>query len=53
MSDQDLNAIAAINSELAELCKWVNKRRDIATAAKLIPITDRLTRLLIEIRERQ
>jgi hypothetical protein len=32
--------------DLSELCPWLNERRDIAMAAKLIPIVDRLTRLL-------
>jgi hypothetical protein len=32
--------------DLSELWPWLSERRDIATAAKLIPSVDRLTRLL-------
>jgi hypothetical protein len=54
LNDNELPALAQINHELSELCHWLNERRDIATAAaKLIPVEDSLTHLVIEIREKQ
>jgi hypothetical protein len=31
-----------------QLCKWLNERRDMATSAKLIPLVDDLTHILVE-----
>ena len=28
-----------------ELCRWLNEKRDVATASRVIPITDDLTRV--------
>jgi hypothetical protein len=49
LTQQQVEALAQINSEAFELCKWFNARRDVAMASKLIPIVHQLTRLLIEI----
>jgi len=51
MNDAHLNALAGIQHALSEPCHLLNAQRDIGTAAKLIPAFDRLTHLLIEIRE--
>jgi hypothetical protein len=36
-----------IDDELMQLCKWLNNR-DMTTSAKLIPLVDDLTHILIE-----
>jgi hypothetical protein len=53
LTQLQVEALAGINHERSELYHWLNERRDIATAAKLIPIVTRLTHLLIVIREKQ
>ena len=45
MQQTELNKLGQIKSELYELYDWLNKKRDIETAAKLIPIVERLTHL--------
>jgi hypothetical protein len=47
MEQTELGRLGQINVELYELCCWLNERRDLDTASKLIPIVDRLTRLVL------
>jgi hypothetical protein len=49
MIDDDTNKqLLRINDELIQLCKWLNERRDIETSARLIPLVDDLTHILLE-----
>jgi hypothetical protein len=48
MIDDDTNKqLLRINDELIQLCKWLNERRDIETLARLIPLVDDLTHILL------
>jgi len=49
MDDDDFQRLSDINDELIALCGWVNQRLDTETAKKLVPIVDRLTRLVAEL----
>src|SRR5262245_44113021 len=40
--------VLAINERLIQLCDWLHDQHDVATASRLIPITDDLTRLVAE-----
>jgi hypothetical protein len=49
MIDEHTNKqLLRINDELLQLCKWLNERRDIETSARLIPLVDDLTHILLE-----
>jgi hypothetical protein len=49
MIDDDTNKqLLRINDELIQLCKWLNERRDIESLARLIPLVDDLTHILLE-----
>jgi hypothetical protein len=48
MDDETFQRLSGINDELIKLCGWLNDRRDLATASRLIQITDDLTRLVAE-----
>jgi hypothetical protein len=49
MDKPTLDRLSQINNELVEHLKWLLEKRDLDALAKLIPIVDRLTDLLIEI----
>jgi hypothetical protein len=48
MDNDKFLRLLKINEELMEICDWLNEQRDIATASRLIPITDDLTHLVAE-----
>ena len=48
IDDDTNNQLLRINDELIQLCKWLNERRDIETLARLIPLVDDLTHILLE-----
>jgi len=48
IDDDTLNRLLRINDELLQLCKWLNKERDMETSSRLIPLVDHLTHILIE-----
>jgi hypothetical protein len=41
--------LSRIHDERMQVCRWLNEKRDTATASRLIPITDDLTHLVAEI----
>jgi hypothetical protein len=49
MDEDVFERLSSINDELLELCGWVNQRLDAATAERLVPIVDKLTRLVAEL----
>lgn len=49
LGDDTFQRLSAINDRLIQLCDWLNDKQDLATACRLIPITDDLTRLVAEI----
>jgi hypothetical protein len=48
IDDDTLKQLLRINDELLQLCKWLNKKRDMETSSRLIPLVDDLTHILIE-----
>jgi hypothetical protein len=48
IDDDTLKQLLRINDELIQLCKFLNERRDMGTASRLIPLVDELTHVLIE-----
>ena len=47
IDDDTLKQLLRINDELFEVCKWLNKRRDMETSSRLIPLVDDLTHILV------
>ena len=45
MDDDTYQCLSRIDEQLMELCRWLNEKREFATASRLIPITDDLTRV--------
>jgi len=45
IDDDTLNRLLRINDELLQLCKWLNKERDMETSSRLIPLVDHLTHI--------
>jgi hypothetical protein len=45
IDDDTLKQLLRINDELMQLCKWLNKKRDMETSS---PLVDDLTHILIE-----
>ena len=43
MDDDTYQGLSRIDEQLMELCRWLNEKRDIETASRLIPITDDLS----------
>jgi hypothetical protein len=43
IDDDTLKQLLRINDELLQLCKWLNKKRDMETSSRLIPLVDGLT----------
>jgi hypothetical protein len=48
IDDDTLKQLLRINDELLQLCKFLNEKRDMDTASRLIPLVDELTHILIE-----
>jgi hypothetical protein len=48
IDDDTLKQLLRINDELLQLCKWLNKKRDMEPSSRLIPVVDDLTHILIE-----
>ena len=48
MDKPTLDRLSQINDDLVEHLKWLLERKDLDARAKLIPIVDRLTQLLID-----
>jgi uncharacterized protein YicC (UPF0701 family) len=51
MDDDAYQRLNRIAEQLMELCRWVIEKRDVATASRLIPITEELTRLVAEVKD--
>jgi hypothetical protein len=48
IDDATLNQLLRINDDLLQLCKWLNEMRDTKISARLIPLVDDLTHILVE-----
>jgi hypothetical protein len=49
IDDNTLKQLLRINDELLQLCKFLNEKRDdMETSSRLIPLVDDLTHILIE-----
>lgn len=48
IDDDTLKQPLPVNDNLLQLCKWLNKKRDMETSSRLIPLVDDLTHILIE-----
>ncbi|HEY3038012.1 MAG TPA: hypothetical protein VGJ66_04700 [Pyrinomonadaceae bacterium] len=44
-----VDELSGINADLVEHLKWLLERKDLDALAKLIPVVDRVTHLLIEL----
>ena len=49
MNDEAYQRLSRIDDELMRLCRWLNEKRDIETASRLLPITNELTLLVAEL----
>jgi hypothetical protein len=50
MNDDKLLRLLHINEELIEICQWLNENQNNIVASKIIPVSDELTRLVLELR---
>jgi len=50
MDDDTYHRLNRIHDELMQVCRWLNEKRDVATASRLMPITEELTRLVAEVK---
>ena len=48
MKDDKLLRLLHINEELIELCQSLNENQNSTLASQIVPITDELTRLVLE-----
>jgi len=48
IDDDTLKQLLRIDDGLMELCKWLNEQRDTTISARLIPLVDHLTHILVE-----
>jgi len=48
IDDDTLKKLFVINDGLFQLCNWLNERHELEFSSRLIPLVDRLTRVLIE-----
>jgi hypothetical protein len=48
IDDDTLKQLLRIDDELMQLCKWLNERRETTVSARLIPLGDDLTHILVE-----
>jgi len=53
MDEDAYERLSLINVQLIQLCRWLNEKRNIDTASRLIPIMDDLTHLVAELRVKQ
>ena len=53
MDKPTLDRLSRINDDLVEHLRFLLEKKDLDALAKLIPIVDRLTRLLIEIGQKK
>ena len=49
MDDSKFMQLLNINSELIEICNWLRDNQNTALESKIIPVTDELTRLVLEL----
>jgi hypothetical protein len=49
MNNDTSQRLSRIDEQLMKLCRWFIDKRDVATASRLIPITEELTRLVAEL----
>jgi len=49
MDDTKFMQLLNINSELIDLCRWVRENQNTVLESKIIPLTDELTRLVLEL----
>jgi hypothetical protein len=48
IDDDALKQLLRIDDELMRLCKWLHEKRDIEVSARLVPLVDDLTHILVE-----
>ena len=48
IDDDTLKQLLRINDGLLQLCKWLNKKRNMETSSRLIPLVDDLTHILTQ-----
>ncbi|MGE5220205.1 MAG: hypothetical protein ACM3SP_24650 [Chloroflexota bacterium] len=48
IDDDTLSPRLAIKDELFQLCKWLYEKRNTAASARLVPLVDELTQILLE-----
>jgi hypothetical protein len=49
LDDEKVLRLLHIDEELIVICQWLREHRETALIARLIPLTDELTRLLDEL----
>ena len=49
MDDSKFMQLLNINSELIEICNWLRDNQNTALESRIIPVTDELTRLVLEL----
>ena len=49
MDDIKFLELLYINGELNEICQWLNENHHSTLASRIIPITEKLTRLVLEL----
>lgn len=49
LDDEKILRLLHIDEELLNICQWLSQQRETAIVARLIPLTDDLTRLLDEL----
>ena len=49
LDDEKILRLLHIDEELLNICQWLSQQRETAIVARLIPLTDELTRLLDEL----
>jgi hypothetical protein len=49
MDDSTFMQLLNINSELIEICRWLKENQDTTLKSKIVPLTDELTRLVLEL----
>jgi hypothetical protein len=48
MDENTYERLSLINVQIIRLCAWLNEKRDIETASRLLPIMDDLTHLVVK-----
>jgi hypothetical protein len=49
LDDEKILRLLHIDEELLNICQWLSQQRETAIVARLIPLTNELTRLLDEL----